>query len=127
MASTETLKPSQLTLHATIKIDPTNTDKFLTALRPAWAAVINEPECLFFDVFHTPEEPGTFRFVEVWTKDWKWFLEHQMKKAYYQPYLAITEPMWLDRELKHWERADGWSYVDDKYLADSIRTGEGRS
>jgi quinol monooxygenase YgiN len=73
--------------------------------------------CCFFDVFHDPTSPGTFRFVECWTGDEKWFWEVQFKRPYYEPYLAITEPMWIvPREMMFAERVQGWSFADERYL-----------
>ncbi|KAK5446566.1 hypothetical protein LTS15_009498 [Exophiala xenobiotica] len=102
------IKTAQMTLHVTIRIDPANIEPFLKALRPCWTACCQEPECIFFDVYHDPSEPGTFRFVETWTKDEDWF--------------PITKPMWIaDREMAFFERVNGWSYVDDVYLASSVK------
>jgi quinol monooxygenase YgiN len=116
------IKTTQMTLHVTIRIDPANIEPFLKALRPCWTACLQEPECIFFDVYHDPSEPGTFRFVETWTKDEDWFRKNQLTKSYYDPYQAITKPIWIaDREMAFFERVNGWSYVDDVYLASSVR------
>jgi len=104
----------QLTLHVTIKVAPHNVQNFLDALRPCWECCIQEPENLFFDVYHSPSEPGVFRFVEVWSKDREWFVEHQITKSYYGPYIALTQPMWLEpREIAFSERLAGWSHVSE--------------
>lgn len=117
------IKPTQLTLVVTISISPDDIEPFLTALRPAWEACSREPECVYFDIFHSPTEPGNFRFVEVWTKDEKWFREHQLTKPYYTPYEKITQPMLLaPKGLEFFERASGWNYVDNEYLVGSVRT-----
>ncbi|EXJ87300.1 hypothetical protein A1O3_04259 [Capronia epimyces CBS 606.96] len=116
-------KTTQTTLYVTIRVDPSNIEPFLAALRPCWEAVCREPECLYFDISHSPSEPGTFHFVEVWAMDKKTFLEHQLKKPYYEPYEAATRPMWLtERKLEFLARVDGWSYVDSAYLAGSVQT-----
>lgn len=117
------LETTQMVLHVTIQIDPSNVEVFLKELRPVWAACCREPECLYFEVAHSPTEPGLFRFVEVWTKDKEWFLEHQITKPYYEPYLSITTPMWTaDRKLEFFERVDGWNYVGDEYLKGGVRS-----
>lgn len=117
------LKTTHMTVHVTIRISPDNIEPFLAALRPVWAACCREPECIYFDVFHLPTEPGTFRFVEVWTKDETWFKDHQLTKSYYEAYLAATKPMWIvDREITYSERVDGWNYVGDDYLEGSLKT-----
>lgn len=62
-----------LTLFITLHVAPDNVEKLFEAHRPIWASVAAEPECLFFDVFRSMEEPGKVRFVEVWSKDRDWF------------------------------------------------------
>ena len=121
MAHSEALKLVENVMEGSFKIDPTNIDKFLTALRPLWNAVCREPECLFFEVLHDSKETGTFRFIEVWSKDSTWFFEHQAKKPYYKPFFEVAEPLMLDRVIKSWERVGGWSYVSDQYLEGSVR------
>ncbi|KIX07913.1 uncharacterized protein Z518_02567 [Rhinocladiella mackenziei CBS 650.93] len=121
MAMVPSLGSTYTTLHVTIQVDPSNVEPFLAALRPCWAACIREPECILFDVFHSGAEPGTFRFTEVWTKDEKWFREHQLTKPYYEPYLAITQPMWVaDRKMEFFERIGGWCYIDEAYSVGSV-------
>jgi quinol monooxygenase YgiN len=89
-----------LFLHVAIQVAPKDVPAFLEALKPCWQACVNEPECLFFDVTQDPENPGSFRFVEAWSKGKEWFIKHQITKPYYAPYLAITQPMWVgEREL----------------------------
>ncbi|KIW70480.1 hypothetical protein PV04_02747 [Phialophora macrospora] len=123
MSPQETLNPSgQLVLQVKIRVDVSDIPSFLTALRPVWKSCISEPECMFFDVSHSPTEPGTFRFVEVWKGDQKWFEDVQFKKEYYVPYLEATMPMWIaERELVFTERVEGWSYASEMYLEGSIR------
>lgn len=58
----------QLTLFVDFWIDPSLIEDFKAAHRPVWAACAAEPECLLFDVFQDPAEPGRFRFVEVWSE-----------------------------------------------------------
>ncbi len=123
MSTSEGLKPTgQLLLQVTICVDPSDIERFMTALRPVWKACIDEPQNLYFDVSHSPTEPGTFRFVEVWTGDQKWFEEVQLNKEYYAPYLDYTRPMWTkERVMIYSERMKGWSSVTDEYLQGSLR------
>ena len=117
------IKPTNLTLHVTIKVAPENIESFLEALRPCWQGCLDEPECIFFDVFHDPANPGTFKFVECWTESEKWFREVQWNRPYYGPYTEITKPMWLEpREVLFFERVDGWSFADDRYLAGRVNS-----
>jgi quinol monooxygenase YgiN len=62
-------------LHVTITVDPSNIDDFLAAFRPCYEAVVAEPDCTYFEVFHSLDEPGVFRFVENWRKSPEWFRE----------------------------------------------------
>lgn len=117
--------PCQGVTHVgTIKIDPSNIDKFLEAFRTCWLAVCKEPHCLYFDVFHSQSESGTFHFVEVWSKDNEWFMEHQITKDYYKPYWEITRPLWVNRDLHVYNRLSDWNFVDDRYLEGSVRAKE---
>lgn len=62
-------------LHVTITIDPSDVESFIAAFRPCYEAVVAEPDCRFFEVFYSLDEPGVFRFVENWTKSKEWFME----------------------------------------------------
>jgi quinol monooxygenase YgiN len=118
-------------LHVTITVDPSNIDAFLAAFRPCYEAVTAEPDCTYFEVFHSLDEPGVFRFVENWSKSPEWFREvicgspaiynllttyatqNQLTKEYYKPYLEATQPMWVkDRKLNFFERfSKEWTMV----------------
>lgn len=60
-------------LHVTVYIDPSNVDKFFAAMKPAFEAVANEPECLYFEIFQDPVEAGRISWVENWSKNLEWF------------------------------------------------------
>lgn len=92
-------------LHIDITVAPESVDKFLEILKPLFDLVAAEPECTFYEVFHDPDNPGHFRFVENWSKDKEWFMAHQLTKEYYKPYLEGTEPLWIKpREFKFFDR-----------------------
>jgi quinol monooxygenase YgiN len=55
-----------LSLHVTVHIDPANVPRFFELFKPVYEAVIAEPECRFFEVYQSPTEPGTVRWVENW-------------------------------------------------------------
>jgi quinol monooxygenase YgiN len=94
-----------MSLHVTVYIAPENIDHFFAAFKPVFDKVITEPECLFFEVFQNPGEPGKISWVEDWSKSPEWFLEDQITKDYYKDYLAVTEPMFLKpREFQVLER-----------------------
>lgn len=73
MAATYT-GPS-FSLHVTITIDPSNIEKFFEALKPAYDAVIAEPECVFFEVYQSSSEPGVIKFVENWNASLEWLMD----------------------------------------------------
>jgi hypothetical protein len=88
-APTNSKARTMLSLHVTVTVAPENVEKFLEIMRPAYDMVITEPECTFFEVFVSDEEPGVLRWVEGWTKDWQWIQEvvlsfpfSQMNTAY---------------------------------------------
>lgn len=108
----------------TIKVDPDKINEFLVAFRTCWVAVCKEPECVYFDVFHSQIEPGLFHFVEVWSKDNDWFMDIQIKKEYYKPYWNITRPLWLNRDMHAYSRLNGFNFVDDRYLEGSVKLRE---
>ncbi|KAH7138633.1 hypothetical protein B0J11DRAFT_20977 [Dendryphion nanum] len=102
-------------LHVNITVAPENVAKFLQALKPAYEGVLLEPENIFFEVYQDPANPGAFRFVENWNATPQWFQEVQLKKEYYGPYLAITEPMWTKpRTFEIFERMPGNEWVNVK-------------
>ncbi|KAL7904766.1 hypothetical protein GGI35DRAFT_194646 [Trichoderma velutinum] len=107
------VRSSGFSVHVTITIDPANTTAFLAAFRRIYEIVAAEPECTYFEVFQSLEEPGVFRFVENWSKDVQWFKEVQLTKEYYTPYLEATEPMWIKpRSIKYFERfSEEWLTV----------------
>lgn len=57
---------SGFSLHVKIFIDPSNVDKFFELFKPVYEQVIAEPECRFFEVYQSPDEPGTLSWVENW-------------------------------------------------------------
>lgn len=69
------VRSTGFSLHVTITVDPANIAAFLAAFRPVYEAVVAEPDCTYFEVFHSIDEPGVFRFVENWSKDPQWFKE----------------------------------------------------
>lgn len=61
---------SGLSLHVTIYIDRSNVSEFFKHFEPVYKAVIAEPRCLSFEVFQSPEDPGTISWVENWYVSW---------------------------------------------------------
>ncbi|KAL3455672.1 hypothetical protein BJX64DRAFT_297366 [Aspergillus heterothallicus] len=67
MTSTPSSSPG-LSLQVTIFIDPENVPKFFEAFLPAYEKVTAEPECTFFEVYQSLENPGELSWVENWQK-----------------------------------------------------------
>ena len=63
----------QLALNVTIGIAPIDVPAFLDALRPVWKTCSEGPECILFNVFLDPANPGYFRFLKVGTEGREWF------------------------------------------------------
>lgn len=61
--------PSPITVFiVTITIDPSNIDEYVRVLKPAYDAVIAEPEHVFFHVLRDQQAEGVLKFVEGWTE-----------------------------------------------------------
>ncbi|KIW17570.1 hypothetical protein PV08_04765 [Exophiala spinifera] len=87
-------------LQVKVYIQPADEARFWELFRPAYDAVIAEPECRFFVVSKPvppqPEENVTcLSWVEGWSKPAQWLLEVQMHKSYYEPYISETEKMFV--------------------------------
>lgn len=124
MATTTTSAASSakplLGVHVTIRVAPASVPAFLDAFGPCQAGCLTEPECMYFDVFHDGQ--GTFRFVELWTLTREQFQNIQMNKPYYEPYLTITKPMWVeDRRIEYFDQMPGYLGLDRKYVEGRIR------
>ncbi|TVY88103.1 hypothetical protein LAWI1_G006795 [Lachnellula willkommii] len=59
----------QLTLFVTFQVAPENIEKFKEAHRPVWKACSEEAECLLFDVFQDPDQPGRYSSKPLWIED----------------------------------------------------------
>ncbi|KAI0902915.1 hypothetical protein F4823DRAFT_569219 [Ustulina deusta] len=94
-----------MSLHVTVYIAPENVGPFFAAFKPVFDKVVAEQECLFFEVYQSPQEPGKISWVEDWSTSPEWFLQNQITQHYYKEYLAITEPMFVKpREGQFFER-----------------------
>ncbi|KAL0569182.1 hypothetical protein V5O48_012780 [Marasmius crinis-equi] len=102
----------QCTLFVDFYIQPSRVEEWKEAHRPVWAACAKEPECLLFDVFHDPNDPGHFRFIEVWNASREWFETQQLTKSYYATLWPKSEPTWIKPpQLQYFEReGEGCSY-----------------
>lgn len=64
-----------ISFHLTFTVAPGNADEFLRRSRSIFDLVAAEPECEYFEVFQSPEQPGRFRVVEHWSRDKDWFMK----------------------------------------------------
>ncbi|KAI0534756.1 hypothetical protein GGR58DRAFT_505018 [Xylaria digitata] len=104
-----------LSLHVTVYVAPENVDRFFAAFKPVFNRVIAEPECLFFEVYQSPQEPGKICWVEDWSGSPGWFLKNQITKEYYKEYLAATESMFIKpREFQFLERLGSGYFMAKK-------------
>lgn len=53
-------------LHVTVFIDPSNVEKYREHFKPAFDMIISQPECQYFEVFQSFEDPGQISWVENW-------------------------------------------------------------
>ncbi|KAI0196966.1 hypothetical protein F4808DRAFT_297201 [Astrocystis sublimbata] len=110
---------SSWSLHVTVYVAPEDVDRFLAAFKPVFNKVVAEPECLFFEMYRSPQEPGKLSWIENWAKSPEWFLEYQVTKDYYKEYFAVTEAMFTKpREFQIMDRVGpDYFMVKDKPFA----------
>jgi len=53
-------------LQVTIQIKPEDVNKFLDEFKTVFELVTAERQCVFFEVYQSPETPGTISWVEHW-------------------------------------------------------------
>ena len=71
--------------------------EFWKLWKPAYDAVVAEPELRFFVVSKNPQDPELITWVEGWNATTDWLLNVQLQKAYYEPYKSTTES-WFTKE-----------------------------
>jgi quinol monooxygenase YgiN len=62
------------TLQVRVTIDPKHRDIFIKHFKTAYDIVTAEPECAYFFVGESIQEPGSFHWTEGWTKGVQWFM-----------------------------------------------------
>ncbi|KAF9026021.1 hypothetical protein BDZ89DRAFT_1067863 [Hymenopellis radicata] len=106
---------SSIIVDVTITVATSSLAEFLKKLPLSYNGVIVEPECTLFEVAHRDNpETGetTVRLFEAWTCTKEWFVNVQLKKPYYEPYIEATKPMWTkDRVIEYYERNTEFSFV----------------
>lgn len=55
-----------ISLHVTITVAADNADEFLRRFKPTVDLIVAEPECLYFQVSQSLDQPGRFKIVENW-------------------------------------------------------------
>ncbi|KAF8847403.1 hypothetical protein BDZ45DRAFT_681911 [Acephala macrosclerotiorum] len=86
-------------LQVKVTFDPKDRDTFIKYFKPCYDSVIVEPECAYFLIGEDLQQPGVYRWTEGWTKDAAWFMNEQITKPYYKPYLKATEPLFTSERV----------------------------
>lgn len=55
--------------HVTFTVALKDAETFLRFAKSAYDAIITEPDCVFFEIFQHPDNPGEFKFIETWTSN----------------------------------------------------------
>ena len=58
----------RFSLQVTVYISESDVPAFFEHMKPVFAHVTAEPECLYFELFQDPADPGTISWVENWDK-----------------------------------------------------------
>ena len=123
----------RFSLQVTVYFKPEDVPKFFEHFKSIFEKVTAEPDCVYFEIFQDPEDPGKISWIENWDKSPAWMMEvytilpttrlqvlilttgkHQISKEYYKPYFEATEPMFVKpREFKILKRV-GSPYVMGK-------------
>lgn len=108
------IQPLAFILNVQMTIKTANVPTFLAAIKPAYDAVLREPQCAFFNLGQRhplnpltgernateAEDETVISFSEGWNCTLEYFKEVQLKKEYYGPYQAVTVPLYTKpREL----------------------------
>ncbi|KIM93974.1 hypothetical protein OIDMADRAFT_61239 [Oidiodendron maius Zn] len=87
-------KKEELIILVRLSIAPENIPVFLEALHDCFSHCLEEPECERFEIFQNSSE-GEFCLLGTWRESKQWFIKEQLTKPYYEPYLAVTRPLWV--------------------------------
>ncbi|KAI1873735.1 uncharacterized protein JN550_003004 [Neoarthrinium moseri] len=99
-----------VSLQVKIYLKPEDLPKFFEHFKPAYDQIIAEPECTFFEMYQSQEEPGTLFWVENWSVSKEWLIQNQFPKEYYKPYFAATDPLHIkSREIQFLDLVSGYS------------------
>lgn len=85
------------------QIKPGMEEAFKKEVTAMTEQVIHEPECLNINLYQAMDDLTKFMLYETWL-DRDYFVNVQLQKPYYEPYLEKTMPMWLEpRGFAYWE------------------------
>ncbi|KAK3332856.1 hypothetical protein B0T19DRAFT_416639 [Cercophora scortea] len=94
------------TIFVTVSVEPENINTFFDAFKPVFDRATSLPECEFFEFYSTPEEPGTFSWIEDWNATREFLFVGEMSKDYFKEYVEKITPLLIKpREIKFLERA----------------------
>ncbi|KAL3465049.1 hypothetical protein BJX64DRAFT_275433 [Aspergillus heterothallicus] len=86
-----------LSVQMTAYLEPKDLCQFWELFGPVFEKVIAEPHCTFFEVYQSPEDPGTISWIENWC--------NQINKPYYAEYREAMTPKFLKPlEIKVWDK-----------------------
>jgi hypothetical protein len=74
MDASQLPKLDRFSLHVTVYFKPEDVPKFWEAFKPCFEAIAPEKECLYFEVFEDPAEPGKISWVENWDCSTDWWI-----------------------------------------------------
>jgi hypothetical protein len=139
--SLKNVQPLAFILNVRMTVKTSDVPGFLAAIKPAYDAVLQEPQCAFFNLgqkhplnpltgerdSEVGEDESMISFSEGWNCTLEYFRDVQLKKEYYGPYQAVTMAMWTKpREFfflrsgscRTGEDADVWDGWSDREPVD---------
>ncbi|KAF8849541.1 hypothetical protein BDZ45DRAFT_663038 [Acephala macrosclerotiorum] len=106
------LSDEPLTIHITWVFPPEHIAKFFEALHPLKEKLIQEDECLFFNVFEIQGQPRVIRMVEMWDCDMDFMVDVQSKKDYYKGFFATVSRIALEpQRVEVMQSVEGFVFV----------------
>lgn len=118
------LQPLAFILNVQMTIKASDAAAFLAAIKPAYDAVLQEPECAFFNLGQRhplnpltgerneseAEDEVVISFSEGWNCSLEHFRNVQLKREYYGPYQRVTQPMYTKPRKLNILFLSPWSY-----------------
>lgn len=60
-------EPETFSAHFTVYLQPTDVPKFFSAMQPAFDAISEEEDLLYYEMFEHASEPGRISWIENWS------------------------------------------------------------